>query len=165
MTKSVQTGYLAPIFYADRFQRQVQKALDVALKIVDKHPFDAIAFTGTSGSALAYILGHTLNVPLICIRKPSESSHYWSNDTPEGKLEGFLLSKSFIIVDDFISSGKTVDSILCVMRKKCPYAKCVAAMMYTQSTEVYDYTPRNEYGDKMGFAIPCYSARIPDPND
>ena len=162
MTQSVQTGYLKPIFYADRFQAQVKLALDVALKIVDRHPFDAIAFTGTSGSALAYILGYHLNVPLMCIRKQDEKSHFWSADMDSGKLEGYLLSKSYIIVDDFMSSGSTVDRIIQVVSKKCRHAKCVAGLMYTQHTEVYEYTPRNECGDRVGKPIPFYSAKLPD---
>lgn len=110
--KSIQTDYLRCIYdrkrYSHIFQRSAQ-ALEELDKIL---PFDAIAFRGTSGAALAYPLALSLSKHLLCVRK--EASHY-----PLGKVEGPKKVASYIIVDDFIDTGHTVNQIIREVRKFC----------------------------------------------
>ena len=61
------TDYLEDVFVPELFQSLVPRAIERARKIHEKHPYDAIAFTGTSGCSLGFILGYTLNIPIICI--------------------------------------------------------------------------------------------------
>jgi orotate phosphoribosyltransferase-like protein len=67
------------------------------------HQIDAIAFTGSSGAAIAFTLGIKHNIPLIYVRKPGEESH-------GGQVEcnADTVIKSYLIVDDFIDSGNTI---------------------------------------------------------
>jgi adenine/guanine phosphoribosyltransferase-like PRPP-binding protein len=69
--------------------------------------FDAIAFTGVSGSLTAPVIAFLLRKPLIVIRKATDTSKH----SPY-MVEGDVAASSFIIVDDFICSGKTRDTII-----------------------------------------------------
>ena len=95
MAKSLlHTDYLERVYRVNSFIKVVNKAVTILRKYRRKHPFDAIAFTGTSGAALAYPISYKLGIPLICVRKSRSNSHFY------GKVEGYLASK-YIIVDDF----------------------------------------------------------------
>jgi hypothetical protein len=100
------TSYLSNVFDSDRFRGQILVAEQRIRKFAETTDFDAIAFTGTSGSAFAYPLSFLLGMPLICVRKSAENNHYY------GKVEGYLDAKSYIIVDDFISGGTTIREII-----------------------------------------------------
>lgn len=67
--------------------------------------FDSIAFTGSSGAALAFPLSYLLKIPLVHVRKGR--SHYGS-----GEIEGTISTKKYLIVDDFIDRGNTVKRII-----------------------------------------------------
>jgi adenine/guanine phosphoribosyltransferase-like PRPP-binding protein len=79
---------------------QAAKALRLFRK---KNPFDAIAFRGNSGAAIAYPLSFKLQIPLICVRKGPSHSPF--------KVEGCSNAKTYVIVDDFIESGNTIKRI------------------------------------------------------
>jgi adenine/guanine phosphoribosyltransferase-like PRPP-binding protein len=154
--KKVVTDYLGEVFHADLFQGMVVRAIAKARMLKEELGFEAIAFTGTSGSAIAYILGFTLDVPLICIRKEGESSHYFSWDDKRKQIEGYIGAKSYIIVDDFISSGKTVERIMRVIQDNCPECKCAGMLMYQQSEEKKEFFSKDE---NRPDAIPIYSCK------
>jgi orotate phosphoribosyltransferase len=89
-----------------------------------KHPFDAIAFTGSSGAALAFPLSFFLEIPLIHVRK-DDKNHY-------GKpIEGTVSSKKYLIVDDLIASGASIRKIVKTIDKEYKHkAKPVAIYLY-----------------------------------
>jgi len=119
----IDTEYLSKVYYNDRFIRTIKKSLARVKEFQKSVKFDAIAFTGTSGAALAYILSYTLKKPLICVRK-RDNSHSSMN------IEGCVSAKSYIIVDDFIDSGRTVKNIMNKIGKRMPEAKPVAIFLY-----------------------------------
>src|SRR6185437_651522 len=65
--------------------------------------FDAIAFTGLSGALVAPIVADLLGKELIAVRK--EKTNHSSN-----QIEGYIAGKTYIILDDCRSSGKTIRS-------------------------------------------------------
>jgi adenine/guanine phosphoribosyltransferase-like PRPP-binding protein len=140
----VQTDYLASVYHLDRFQETVDRTIHAAERMMKLHPFDAIAFTGTSGAALAFILSHWMNVPLICVRKTNDGSHYPGY---MGLLEGFTGTKRYMIVDDFISSGRTIDKIRDEIAKKLPQAQCIGIVLYARSNDS-DYRSLPVFGAK-----------------
>jgi adenine/guanine phosphoribosyltransferase-like PRPP-binding protein len=89
-----------------------------------KVSFDAIAFTGSSGAALAYPISYLLGVPLICIRKSIKDNHSGL------KLEGAVSAGTYIIVDDFIESGRTINKIKKAINAENKKAKCVGIYLY-----------------------------------
>lgn len=109
-------------------------------KVIKKHEFDAIAFTGSSGACLAFPLALRYNLPLIYVRKPGERSHgvpieYNGNTQP----------KNYIIVDDFVESGKTVGRIVDKIKKQSPMAHCVGIFLYSSSRDHDVWTKAQGY--------------------
>ena len=84
---------------------QVIDHAEKALRIFGKKTrFQALAFSGMSGAAIAFPLALRLNKKLMCVRK-KDNSHY------KGSFEGDLDSKKYVIVDDCIETGKTIKRI------------------------------------------------------
>src|SRR5579885_145290 len=101
----IRTDYLDRVYRVNQFTKTVEKAAKTLRSFRRKHPFDAIAFTGTSGAAIAYPLSYLLGVPLICVRKSTRDNHFGY------KIEGCMTAENYIIVDDFIESGSTVNKV------------------------------------------------------
>lgn len=98
---------------------------ELAVKVLNgfgpfaKLEFDAIAFSGQSGSLIAPIVAMLMGKSLIMVRKSGVRSH------SSYKVEGDINAKSYIIIDDLTSSGKTIEFIQTSMRdegfKHCKY--------------------------------------------
>lgn len=132
---TIQTAYLNNVFEIDKFQRTVNKTIGVAEELQKKYHFDTIVFCGMSGAAMAFLLSHWLNLPLICVRKPTDGSHfhkYWKFDEKVLLCEGNLDAKRYLIVDDFIATGDTVNRIINAVKKEVPFAECVSLLMYAE---------------------------------
>ena len=82
------------------------KANNAFVKLQKRLKFDAIAFTGSSGAAIAFPLAVSHKIPLIYVRKEGEQSH---GDKVECNGENSITK--YLIVDDFVSSGATVEWI------------------------------------------------------
>lgn len=112
----------------------LRKIVNKTISLIKKHKikFDAIAFRGLSGSLAASAISIQLNKPLIAIRK--NSSH-------GDKVEGYVLADTYIIIDDFIDSGKTIKSIL-----RDIDGMCVGIVLYGQSDtkSLHTYLPKHE---------------------
>jgi len=112
------------VFEVKEFTKVVDRAARALKAFSKKNPFDAIAFTGNSGAAMAYPLSYKLKVPLICIRKRPSDSH------SSLKLEGCVSAKRYVIVDDFIESGSTMKKIQRVIKQELEDAKLVGIFLY-----------------------------------
>lgn len=76
--------------------------------------YDAIAVSGNSGSIMAGILSINLDKPIIVVRK-GESCHGEQVELPSLNWDGTNFTEQprrYIIVDDGISSGATIQRIL-----------------------------------------------------
>lgn len=71
-----------------------------------KLEFDTIAVRGMSGALIGPILAYVLNKHLIVIRKDGENTH------SSYKVEGNVNARKVLIVDDFVSTGETVQEII-----------------------------------------------------
>lgn len=139
-THKVKTDYLEDIYNISNFAVMIERLIPSAQQMRREVGFDTIAFQGTSGAAAAYILAKELYVPLICIRKEDDKSHYARDN---GLFEGSLDAKRYIIVDDFICSGSTVRRIENVIHEKLKgEAKCVGYLMYSSAREPYKHGDR-----------------------
>ena len=142
----IRTLYLTPVFDPDMFHRTVSQTVAEAKRLQASHNFDTIAFCGMSGAAMAFLLAHQLKLPLLCVRKKNESSHYRSQ-MGSTLMEGNLDCQRYLLLDDFISSGDTVNYIIESINKEIPQAKCVAMLMYaaySDSTYQHSSWPANE---------------------
>lgn len=126
----------------------VKKSLPALKKLKRALNFDAIAITGSSGAALAFYASIHLDVPVIYVRKARENSH---GQQIESNVHGAV--KRYIIVDDFIDSGATVNRIISHIDKQCKKRleaepECVGIFLYAES----DCT----FSTKKGVTIPVF---------
>lgn len=137
---TIQTSYLEHVFTPDLFPKTVDCTIKAAERLKFETGFDTIAFSGISGAAVAFILSHWLDVPLLCVRKKGEDSHYHQQG---GRiLEGNVVDvKKYIIVDDFIASGHTCQHIIDSIQEKNFRAQCVGMLMY-RAYENHTFTHR-----------------------
>src|SRR5258706_474101 len=136
----IQTDYLGKV-YSMEFLKLVPKAVKKIRAIKRKHPFDAIAFTGSSGAALAFPLSYLLKLPLIHVRKGK--SHYGG-----GQIEGTISSKRYLIIDDFIETGASIRRVIKAVNSELDDAKPVAICLYSGAK----YAASAKYND-----IPLFS--------
>ena len=119
----------------------VKELVKKAVKKLKKLDFDSIAFRGVSGALIAPIVAYKLKKPVTCIRKPTESSHGWT------KLEGAIGVERYIIIDDFICTGETVNEIHgalladAAIERSIPWPKpkCVAIYLWKNDELKMDY--------------------------
>jgi orotate phosphoribosyltransferase len=95
------------------------------LKLLD---FDAIAVCGTSGLILATPVTLALNKQLVIVRKAGEALHSHA----EEQVEADTIDKiqSFVILDDLVSTGKTVCHILKTVREEGLWGSCMGVYAY-----------------------------------
>jgi len=131
----IDTCYLQAVYDVPKFKIAVKKTAKSIKALYEKKyreekiRIEAIAFTGTSGAAMAYPLSYLLNIPLICIRKDEERSHYRKDGY--GEVEGIKNPANYIIVDDMICSGETIDKITKKIKNMYPKAKCLGIFLYS----------------------------------
>ena len=119
----------------------VKELVKNAVRKIENLDFDSIAFRGVSGALIAPIVAYKLKKPVTCIRKPTESSHGWT------KLEGAIGVERYIIIDDFIYTGETVNEIHGALLADAaieriipwPRPKCVAIYLWKNDELKMDY--------------------------
>jgi adenine/guanine phosphoribosyltransferase-like PRPP-binding protein len=96
----------------------LKETLRIAAKTLRKYEFDAIAFTGMSGALLAPTLALRLEKNLLMVRKPGDSHSGM-------RVEGDKAALRYVIVDDFMASGRTVRTILKEVADFAWNAQCI----------------------------------------
>lgn len=109
----VNTSYLHCIYSPVIYQEVVTKV--AAYLELRRKDFDSLAFSGSSGAAIAYPVGALLGCHLSHARK-NDGNHHGR----EGSVEGWTRDHDspairYVIVDDFISSGATMERIILAM--------------------------------------------------
>jgi phosphoribosylpyrophosphate synthetase len=90
------------------FAERMELASARFVKLKEELDIDAIAFCGSSGCAIAFNLAAKHKIPLMYVRKKDEKSHSTSRvECNDKKVE----VKKYLIVDDFVDRGRTVDYI------------------------------------------------------
>jgi orotate phosphoribosyltransferase-like protein len=119
----IDSSYLHETFDA----KKVQLVIRAMVKMVKESgvELDTIVFRGMSGALIAPILAYRLKKCVTVCRK-SDGTHSGHG----GMLEGNVDIKNFIIVDDFIDMGTTVETILKTVKDCQPSAKCLGIFLY-----------------------------------
>lgn len=126
-TLRIISSYLYDVYDVKRLPWIVDATAKAIEKFHKRKAIDAIAFSGTSGAAVAYPLSVKMGFPLICIRKDGTESHYYST------YEGVMDVKHYIIVDDCISSGDTIRRIKKEVSNRCRSAKLKGVFLYNHA--------------------------------
>lgn len=100
--------------------------------------YDTFIGTGLSGSIAAAILGHETGKMFAAVRKPGVEHH--SN----GELEGRVGAK-WLLIDDFISSGRTARRVFEVVSKRVEETTCVGGWMYDHD----EFIPVTRFSTKL----------------
>ena len=124
MGMRIGNSYHNLIYSPQHLLETTEKTIAKAREIFAKTPFDAFAFRGSSGAAMAFSLSITLQIPCIYIRKPGEQSHGNPIEGPNNEV------KTYLIIDDFIERGATIRHILTSLAR----AQCVGALLYGRTT-------------------------------
>lgn len=138
----VNSGYLSPVMTPEGLSSAIAYVCDLIRRAGITDKFDAIAFRGVSGSMVAPLVCQQLGKFPIIVRKDTDGSH--SSDTVEGYAgcrysvdEGGwprheYMPFRYIIVDDFIDSGKTVRAIVDEMgeRVNCGASKLIGVVLW-----------------------------------
>jgi len=109
--------------------------------------FEAVAFCGMSGSIIASCVAAKMKKDLILVRKSDENRH--SSFFIETPVNGI---KNYIIIDDFISSGKTISFIIEQISTCYSSRKCVGIYLY--NVERNDHMHMND--DSYALTVRCY---------
>jgi adenine/guanine phosphoribosyltransferase-like PRPP-binding protein len=139
------TVYLHRVFTPTKYKYLINKAAIAIKELKRKQQVDLIAFTGVSGAALAFPLAYKLNMPILCIRKDGDKNH--SNEEIEGNIPNNH-PINYIIIDDCIYSGATIDRIKKQIKDSglLRKAKLKAIFLYSKEYKyrynyIYDKTP------------------------
>jgi hypothetical protein len=100
---------------------RIKNAIAALEPLADR--FDSIACTGVSGLVVAPAVSVALKKGLIIVRKGLEHTH--SSCSVEG-----ILDCRYIIIDDFTSTGTTVETIIDNIHRVSPESECVGKYFY-----------------------------------
>jgi orotate phosphoribosyltransferase len=118
-------------------------------------PFDAIAVRGVSGYSVGFPVSYITGIPLIVIRKGTERSHGQSIE-----CDYHTDVKRYMILDDFIETGSTVEEILHKIDRvsntedRCRSSvdfspECVGVILYQENKD-------DLFIERFGKKIPIY---------
>ena len=134
MKPIIYSTYLIPVFGDFK---SVVNVLCGAIK-KDINSFDSIACCGMSGAMVAPTIAMMLDKNLALVRKENDKRH--SHHNVEGK-EGV---KNYIIIDDGIDEGGTMDFIIARMRWRYPASFPYKIYLYNQN-DICDSFHKNNY--------------------
>lgn len=146
---AIETDYLSSVFTIEKFKKTVDKTAKDIRKFYcrmkdEGKTIESIAFRGTSGAAVAYPLSYKLGLPLTCIRRGITHS--------SRRIEGVTNPDYYIIVDDFIDSGHTVNAIRKAVKNEWKAATCLGIFLYHKHAAASAFT---EYKN-----IPVYNTAL-----
>ncbi len=110
-------------------KKNMAKMLRTFGKLKDELNIDAVAYSGSSGSVLAFAIALKYEVAVIYVRKDNEDSHGNKVECNRNDV------KRYLIVDDFIDAGSTVERILQKIRNRARTnqertPKCMGILLY-----------------------------------
>jgi adenine/guanine phosphoribosyltransferase-like PRPP-binding protein len=103
--------------------KRLRQNIKIAVKSLKKQgfKFEAFAFRGMSGAMLAAPLAMVMGKTLIMVRKEPSHSLF--------TVEGDRAAKHYVIVDDFVVTGKTVSAIIDGIKSEFNAdAKCIGIL-------------------------------------
>jgi len=150
--------WLSAALNQKKLKKLIRRAAPRIKKFRKKHPFDAIAFTGMSGTLVAPVISYELDIPLIMVRKSCHDSADCHN------VSGYGSASRYVILDDLVSSGKTLRNIYQQVSHFYSYSlysnsspDLVGIMLYSTndcSCCDLDITPRSIYGTLRNWLSP-----------
>lgn len=149
-------GYSDVQFNTDHLRAKAQEIAAILPEMMHKLGADAVAVTGKSGISLAFATLMLIDFPLIVVRKRGENSH----GNPIEGTQGVDVRK-YIILDDFVSSGATIQAIVSSIDEMWGSAmanvdplRCMGVLQYLRGDT--GYSPIL-YRGRYNYSIPVFS--------
>lgn len=123
------SGILSPIYTDNRIlmshPREREFIVNSFIKLIRKNKikFDGFAATATAGIPWAAWLSQKLKKPMVYVR--SETKDHGKENLVEGKIEE---NKSYIVVEDLISTGSSSINTINAVREKGGIVECCIAI-------------------------------------
>ena len=138
--------------------RRIVRRLKAAMPdILEYTGADSVVVSGKSGISVGFALLLTMDMHLVTVRKPGEDSHGAMIEGTDAKE-----LKKYVILDDFVSSGATVERIIASINGRASgrsdnKPECVGVVCYQRPTKTEDpgkLHPRSLYSFRtMGFKV------------
>ena len=144
----IETDYLRKIYFPAQQKKIVDKTARAILSLNSNKKINAIAFTGTSGAAVAYPVSYITGIPLLCVRKSKTDNHYHET------LEGYTKPKNYVIIDDCVCTGKTIKKVKKSIEKYSPKSKLQMVFLYADS-----YSDTTELEREIGATVKIVGRR------
>ena len=125
----IRSEYLECVYEPKRLRRTIRRTVTALRNLRKRTWFDAVAFRGSSGAAVAYAASAELGIPLLHVRKGGSHCHL--------KVEGARGVRTYVILDDFIDSGNTVRAIVKEVRRELSEPVLVAVVLYASYGSEY----------------------------
>ena len=148
-------GYSDVQFNTARLRVKAHEIAAILPEMMYKLGADAVAVTGKSGLSLAFATLMLIDFPLIVVRKRGENSH---GNPIEGTRSVDV--RKYIILDDFVSSGDTVKTMVDSIDEMVDSAmnvmplRCVGVLQYLRYGTGYDPV---RYRCRYSYSIPVFS--------
>jgi orotate phosphoribosyltransferase len=130
MNMECNSPYLKDILDNVRLKKIISHLTKIIKRKVGLDNFDAIMYRGMSGAGVATTIGYLLNKPLIMVRKETNNCH------SHALIEGAIKANRVIIIDDCISTGNTLATMVrdffqyCKKEEYETSLKVVAVLLY-----------------------------------
>jgi adenine/guanine phosphoribosyltransferase-like PRPP-binding protein len=111
------SGYLDIAMDVSTRRKTVAEVNEIIRKIRKRVQLDAIVCRGISGMSIAFQVSDATDLRLVIIRKTDEVCHgnpiEFGTDTSSKRADKAI--KNYVIIDDFITSGHTMNTIMTKM--------------------------------------------------
>jgi hypothetical protein len=109
----VYNSYSGSMYDRTLLRARVKSLVQRLPEIMARTNADSIFVTGKSGLGIAFPLLYKMDVKIVTVRKPGEESH----GTMFEGIDRFE-PKRYLFLDDFVSSGETVERVLTSVYKR-----------------------------------------------
>jgi orotate phosphoribosyltransferase len=132
-------GYMDPLFHPQKFR----KVIDAYKLYLQEHPeVTSIAGCGFSSVPLAAALSAETGRPMTIVRKKDDNLH---KEHGGRQVTGYTGAGQYIIVEDTVASGRTVNHIIDEISEAAPDLKLKAILLYCEEWERRHVRQDGEY--------------------
>lgn len=116
--------------------------VEQSVTLLNTVQFDTLAFIGLSGAVLAPILAYKMGKELLMVRKNGGKD----NSNSKQFFEGHVTAKRAVVVDDLISSGKTMSQMMYaiqdIKKEHSPDIEVVGLLLHMTINDDEEYSPQ-----------------------
>lgn len=173
-------SHIRMLMHPVTLKQAIDRAALQVRRVMKKHRVDAIAVRGISGAAVGFAVAAKVGLPVILVRKRGDDSH--SRAVHErlvestGNIEVADNTLRYVIVDDFIENGGTIEAIHQSIKDAfmnqvtinlesgedvdcSTYVECVAVVLYSDWVQWNDERKNGElYQTELGSSWKIWAA-------